>query len=205
MRTLLKYSSITAIVLMICSQSGAQNALQMNIGYNVNIPAGDFRNLVTNPAYKGFTAGFAYPFNDQFSLGLSFGYNDYYQKYPRQVYNDGKGSDISAVVSNSIQQIPLMITANYTLVDKGIIRPYIGGGAGVSFINFDQYLGEFDNPQSSAKLSLACEAGVFIPLSRYSSTALKIGASYNYVPYKESGISNLDTWGIQAGIRFPLH
>ncbi|HMH22264.1 MAG TPA: outer membrane beta-barrel protein [Puia sp.] len=205
MRPILKYGAVTAIILMICSQTRAQNALQMSIGYNVNIPSGDFRNLVTNPAYKGFTAGLAYPLNDRFSLGLSFGYNDYYQKYPRQVYDDGKGSNISAVVSNSIQQIPLQITANYTLLNKGFIRPYIGGGAGVNFISFDQYLGEFDNPESSTRLSLTGEAGFFIPLSRYSSTALKIGASYNYVPYHENGIANLDTWGIHAGIRFPLH
>jgi hypothetical protein len=98
----------------------------------------------------------------------------------------------------------MMITANYALVKKGFIRPYIGGGAGVNFINFDQYLGEFDNPHSSAKLALSGEAGVFIPLSQFSSTALKIGAIYNYVPFNSYGVSNLNNWGVQAGIRFPL-
>jgi opacity protein-like surface antigen len=195
---------MAAIVLISCFGVKAQNALQVNIGYNVNFPTGAFRNLITNPAYKGFTAGLAYPVNDQLSVGLSLGYNDFYQKYPRQVYNQGKGSDISAVVSNSVQQSPMMITANYALVKKGFIRPYIGGGAGVNFINFDQYLGEFDNPHSSAKLALSGEAGVFIPLSQFSSTALKIGAIYNYVPFNSYGVSNLNNWGVQAGIRFPL-
>ena len=204
MRSLSKYWIIGAVTVMACSAVHAQNELQMNIDYNVNIPTGAFRNYVTHPAYKGFTAGLAYPLNDQLSLGLSIGYNDYYQKYPRQVYEDGKGSDISAVVSNSIQQLPLLITANYTLLKKGLIRPYVGAGAGLNFINFDQYLGEFDDPHSMTRLAVKGEAGFFIPLSSYSSTALKIGASYNYTPFNNYGVNNLDTWGIQAGIRFPL-
>ena len=204
MRSLSKYLIIGAITVMACSAAHAQNALQMSIDYNVNIPTGSFKDYVTHPAYKGFTAGLAYPVNDQLSLGISIGYNDYYQKYDRQVYNQGKGSDISAVVSNSIQQMPLLITANYALVKEGFIRPYIGAGAGLNFVSFDQYLGEFDDPHSMTKLAVRGEAGFFIPLSNYSSTALKIGASYNYSPFNTYGVNNLDTWGIQAGIRFPL-
>ncbi|HEX9510878.1 MAG TPA: OmpW family outer membrane protein [Puia sp.] len=204
MRLPVKYFIIGAITLMACSAVHAQNELQMSLDYNVNIPTGSFRDFVTHPAYKGFTAGLAYPLNDQLSLGLSFGYNDYYQKYPRQVYPNGKGSDISAMLSNSIQQLPLLVTANYALLKRGAVRPYVGAGAGLNFVNFDQYLGEFDNPHSMTKLALRGEAGILIPLSGYSSTALKIGGSYNYAPFNSYGVSNLDTWGIQAGIRFPL-
>lgn len=200
----LKYVGIAAILMVSFSAAHAQNELQMNINYNVNIPSGSFGDFIKNPAYKGFTAGLAYPLNDQLSLGLSLGYNDYYQKYPRDVYDQGKGSTISAVVSNSVQQIPLLITANYTLVKKGIIRPYIGAGAGVNFVSFDQYLGEFDDPHSLSKWALKGEAGVLIPLSSYSSTALKIGGSYNFAPFNSYGINNLDNWGIQAGVRFPI-
>ena len=204
MRTLIKYFFIGAIILTVSDTARAQHELQLSLDYNVNIPTGSFKDFVTHPAYKGFTAGLAYPLNDQLSVGLSFGYNDYYQKYPRQVYADGHGSDISAVVSNSIQQLPLLVTANYALLKKGVIRPYVGAGAGLNFIDFDQYLGEFDDPHSRTKLALRGEAGILIPLSSYSSTAIKIGGSYNYAPFNSYGVSNLDTWGLQAGIRFPL-
>src|ERR1700761_2327387 len=140
MRSWLKYSSIAAIILVTCGAAHAQDDLQLNIGYNVNIPTGGFKNYVTNPAYKGFTAGLSFPVTSQLSLGLNVGYNDFYQKYPRTQYSDGHGSSLSAVVSNSIQLVPLTFSANYALVKKGFIRPYIGAGAGVNFINFDQYL-----------------------------------------------------------------
>lgn len=203
--SIVKYISIAAIVLMIGTAADAQNSMQVTLGYNVDIPTGGFKNYITNPAYKGFTAGLAYPFNDQFSLGLNIGYNDFYQKYPRQDYIDGKGSSISAVVSNSIQQVPVTIAANYVLLKKGLIRPYIGAGAGVNFISFDQYLGEFDNPQSMTKLTAIGEAGFLIPLNYNGETALKIGGSYNYVPFNNYGTSNLDSWGLHAGLRFALH
>ena len=204
MRLSIKYLFIGVLSLTASGTARAQHELQMSLDYNVNIPTGSFKDFVTHPAYKGFTAGLAYPLNDQLSVGLSFGYNDYYQKYPRQVYADGHGSDISAVVSNSIQQLPLLVTANYTLLKKGVIRPYVGAGAGLNFVDFDQYLGEFDDPHSKTKLALRGEAGILIPLSSYSSTAIKIGGSYNYAPFNSYGVGDLDTWGIQAGIRFPL-
>jgi len=204
MRSTIKYFFLATMILMACGTVRAQHELQMSLDYNVNIPTGSFKDFVTHPAYKGFTAGLAYPLNNQLSVGLSIGYNDYYQKYPRQVYADGHGSDISAVVSNSIQQLPLLVTANYTLLKRGVIRPYVGAGAGLNFVDFDQYLGEFDDPHSKTKLALRGEAGILIPLSSYSSTAIKIGGSYNYAPFNSYGVGNLDTWGVQAGIRFPL-
>jgi opacity protein-like surface antigen len=202
MRSLFRYSFIASLILIVCVQVKAQNPLELNIGYQMNIPAGSFRNYISNPAYKGFTAGLAVPLNDQFSLGLSVAYNDYYQKYSRAVYDDGKGSAISAVISNSIQQVPIMLTASYTLLKKGFIRPYIGAGGGMNLISFDQYLGEYDNPQSKVKATLEGEAGFYIPLRRYSATAIKIGANYQYAPYAKD--INLDNWGIHAGIQFAL-
>ncbi|MBS1605102.1 MAG: outer membrane beta-barrel protein [Bacteroidetes bacterium] len=201
-----RYGVIAFLLLAVGTAAQAQyhNDLQFNVNYNVNIPSGSFRNFINNPAWKGFTAGLAYPVTSQLRVGLSVGYNDYYQKYPRQVYSEGAGSDVSAVLSNSVQQIPLLATADYTLLKKGLIRPYVGAGAGVDFVSFDQYLGEFDNPQSSAHLALRGEAGILIPLSSYSATAIRIGGSYNYAPYNRDGIKALDNWGIHAGVSIPI-
>src|SRR6185312_12811729 len=201
----LRCSIFIAIALVVALASQAQQNVQFDLDYNIDFPAGSsFRSLVTQPAYKGFTAGFAYAFTNQLSAGLSIGYNDYYQKFPRQVYSNGPGSDISAVITNSIQQAPLLATIEYSFLKKGMIRPYVGGGAGVNFIAFDQYAGEFDNPVNYAKFALRGQAGVLIPLSRGSSTAIRVGASYNYAPLKEQGITNLNNWGVHAGIRLPL-
>lgn len=204
MSAFLKYNGLMAILLVGCLEADAQHILQLNAGYLINIPAGSFRDLITNTAYRGFTAGISYPFTTQLSAGLSMGYNDYYQKYPRRIYTEGKTKAISAVVSNSIQQTQLMVGGNYTLLKTGIVRPYIGAGIGLNFINFDQYLGQFDNPHTDAKLAISGEAGIFIPWGSNTSNAVKIGGSYNYAPLKMYGINNLDNWGLHAGVRIQL-
>ena len=207
MRTQLKYITVAVILFAAVGKASAQkDELQMNIGYNVNIPSGDFRNYINKPAYKGFTAGLMYTVTSQLAVGLNIGYNDYYQKYPRQVYQTGADGAISAVVSNSVQQFPILAAANYSFLQPGsIIRPYVGAGFGVNFVSFDQYLGEFDDPHTNAKLDVKGEAGVYVSLSNYSSTAIKIGGSYNYTPYNMNGIKTLNSWGLEAGIRFAIH
>jgi len=194
------------LLLFLAVRVQAQNEIQFNANYNINFPSGfDFRNMVKHPAYKGFTAGFSYAFDSCLRVGISVGYNDYYQKYARQVYSNGPGSDISAVLSNSIQQVPLLATIDYSILKKGMIRPYIGGGAGINFITLDQYLGEFGNPVNNTRFALRGEAGITIPLSRWRSSCIRIGGSYNYAPYNKYGINNLNNWGVQAGISVPLH
>jgi len=197
---------IALALLLVTGTALKAQGLQFNAAYNINFPTGpSFRNLVDHAAFKGFTAGFAYPVMSRLRVGLSIGYNDYYQKYARQVYSNGPGSDISAVVSNSIQQAPLLVTVDYTFLKKGLLRPYIGAGAGINFITFDQYLGEFDNPVNSTYFAARGEAGLLLPLSKTSGTAVRIGGSFNYAPYKKYGIDDLNNWGVHAGISVPFH
>lgn len=206
MRSWLKYGSTAALIIFACTAVRAQSpGMWLNMGYDVNMPASmSFKNYITNPAYRGFNLGLAYPFNSQLSLGVNVAHNDYYQKYPRQTYSS-TGSSISAVVSNSIQQTPLTLSLQYVVLKHGFFRPYIGAGGGVNFIGFDQYLGEFDNPQTTAKWTANGEAGLLLVLSNYSGTAIRLGAQYNYAPLNNYGVNDLDNWGFQAGVRFGLH
>jgi len=183
----------------------AQQGLQMYIGYRLDVPTGSFTNQVSNTAGKGFNAALSYSLNTNLSLGLMVSYNDYYQKYPRAVYTDGQGTDISAVMTNSIQQIPIQFVADYKLLDKGLVQPYVGLGAGFNMVSYDQYLGEFDNPQNAIRPTFSGDAGIFIPVSKYSPTAIRLGAGYNFTPMNKAGIKDLNSFGFHAGVRFPLH
>ncbi|HLK29373.1 MAG TPA: outer membrane beta-barrel protein [Puia sp.] len=205
MRFLQKYSSALALALVICSAAFSQNGMELNLNYNVGIPSGSLKDYVNKASFRGFTGSIDYAVSSRLRVGLGFGFNDYYQKYPRQVYDEGGNTSVSAVLSNSIQQYPLIAHASYELISKGIIKPYIGAGGGVNFISFGQYLGEFGGSASYTRFLLQGEAGILIPLSSYSSTAVKIGGTYNYAPFHEFGTKDLSSWGIQAGIRFPLH
>ncbi|PVD53267.1 hypothetical protein DC498_05165 [Terrimonas sp.] len=182
-----------------------QGRTTLNINYSVNSPMGSFEdNIVSKPSFRGWNANILHGIDDHISIGLQTGFNYYHEKFPRQVYNT-KDGDISAVVTNTVQTIPLQAKLRYNLAPGAIVQPYIGAGAGGNIIMFNQYLGGFSGSSKSGfGFAVSPEAGIQIPFTRSGSSGLTIGAEYNYMPFKYADIKNLNNWGIHAGVRFPL-
>src|SRR3990170_3701546 len=129
MKAILKYAGLSAIVLMAFFSGQAQQKLQVQLGYNFNTPVGSsFKEAISKTSFRGFNGEITYPVNNQLNVGLGVSYNDFYQKYPRQIYNT-KDGDISAVISNSIQVTPILAKVNYSFLKEGLVRPYVGLGA----------------------------------------------------------------------------
>ncbi|MFT3702679.1 MAG: outer membrane beta-barrel protein [Agriterribacter sp.] len=182
-----------------------QGQLSMNLNYSVNTPTGSFKSdIISKTSLRGWNAGLLYGISDHFSVGLQAGFNDYSEKYPRQVY-DLKGGAISAVLTNSVQTIPIQAKVKYNLIPSGFIQPYIGAGVGGNLVTFNQYVGEFSNTSKSGFYFAASpEAGITIPFGRGAGSGLTLGANYNYMPFNYGDIKNLNNWGVFAGIKFPL-
>ena len=194
-------------VLIFYSQAATaqQRTLQFNINYNYSMPVGSFKSdLINNNSPRGFMGGLMYSFSDKLSAGLAFGYQDYYQKYPRAVYALSKTQDVSAVLTNSIQTSPLLLKAVYFPFEGAFLKPYISVGAGANVVDFNQYLGQFGNSQTNTEFLAQGGLGVKIPFSRFNSSGFNIGADYNYAPYKMNGYNDLNSVNLYAGITIDL-
>ncbi len=181
--------------------------VKLNINYNYSLPMGNFKNnIISNGSAGGANAELMFGLSNTLSVGAGLGFQDYYQKYPRAVYQTGSTEATSGVLSNSIQTIPLLAKITYSPLGgkTGFIQPYVTGGAGVSFVNFQQYLGEFGASYNAASFAAQAGAGVFIPFGKLSSAGIRLGADYNYVPYNKDGFGSLNTLDIRAGVYFPL-
>jgi outer membrane protein W len=182
-----------------------ERSLQLDLNYAVGIPSGSFKtDAVDKTSARGWTANLMYNLNDKRSIGIGTGFQDFYQKYPRAVYKLAEGGEVSAVLTNSIQTIPLLAEFQYRFMPGKVVQPYVGVGVGGNMIGFDQYLGEFDNSKSSFKFAARPEAGVFIPFRKDGPAGLHVFGAYNYMPYKEDGVDNLNNWGAGVGVKFPL-
>jgi hypothetical protein len=180
-------------------------ALQLDLNYSIGIPSGSFKEeAVDKASFRGWTANLLYNINDHISVGLGTGYQDFYQKYPRAVYKLQEGGEISAVLSNSIQTIPILAQVQYRLVSEGMIQPYIGVGVGGNVVVFDQYLGEFANSQTNIKFAARPQAGLFVPFRKGGPAGIHAFGAYNYMPYKMNGVDDLSNWGAGIGVKFPL-
>jgi hypothetical protein len=87
---------------------------------------------------------------------------------------------------------------------SSFVQPYISAAAGVSVVDFRQYLGEFGGNDNSANFMAQAGAGILIPFSHTSAAGIKLGANFNYINYSKNGFSNLNNVDFLAGVYIPL-
>lgn len=206
----IKYIAAFLTLMIIASVSAnaqQKGILKLDLNYNYSIPLGSFKNdLISDASPRGVTGAFMYGINNKWSAGVQFGYQDYYQKYPRAIYKTGDNEETSAVLTNSIQTIPVIAKGTFKPLGgtSSFIQPYISAGAGISMIDFKQYLGEFGSQSTSGVFTAQAGAGFMVPFSKGGASGFSIGADYNYVPYKKFGYQNMNNLSLRAGVHFPL-
>lgn len=201
--SLIIFCSVPAISL----HAQKNNKLILDVNYNYALPMGDFKSqIVSDGSPRGMSADFTYRINNNFSAGLGFGFQDFYQKYPRALYKTGDNETTSAVLSNSVQVIPVMLKGAYYPMGakKSFVQPYISAGAGLGISTFTQYLGEFGGRDNAARLALQGGAGAFIPFSKTSRSGFSIGADYNMINFNKYDIKNFNNLSFKAGIYIPV-
>jgi opacity protein-like surface antigen len=182
-----------------------ERELQLDINYAIGIPAGSFKSdLVDKTSSRGWTANIMYNATNKVAVGLGFGFQDFYQKFPRAVYKLEEGGEVSAVLTNSIQTIPVLAQVQYRFLPGKAVQPYVGLGLGGNIIVYDQWLGEFENSKSSFKFAARPEAGLFIPFRPQGPAGIHLFGAYNYMPYNKDGVDNLNNWGAGIGVKFPI-
>ena len=186
------------------AQSGT---VKLNLYYNYGLPTGSFKSdVISNGSPRGGGADILYNIDPVWAAGLSVAFQDYYQKYPRALYNTGKNEQISAVLSNSVQSTPILAKVVFNPLgrQRSAIQPYISAGAGFSMISDKQYLGQFESSDASVAFAGQIGAGVQVPFGSRSSSGLLLGANYNLVPYNKNDLSHLNSIDFRLGVYLPL-
>ena len=205
MKTSYKIIAVLMAGLFMASMAQAQEGrLTLNLNYSVNTPVGDFKDFVNKTSYRNWAGSLLYNINDKLAVGLGTGFQDFYQKYPRQVYKLADGSDISAVVSNSVQAVPLLAQVQYNFTPNATIQPYVSVGVGGNMILYRQYIGEFGNSKNKFGFAARPEAGVYIPFRKGGPSGITLRADYNYMPVEYNDLKGMDNWGAGIGVKFPL-
>ena len=205
LRYLIMITVLSSIVNNAVSQ--ADGKIKMKLNYNIGMPVGDFKNSYLNKtSYNGAGGEIFYFFNPKVALGLNIGYQSYYQKYPRQTYKTSDNQNISAVLSNTVELMPVMVNGTFTPLSVGSsrVRPYVSAGAGITLVNYRQFYGEFSNGNASTSLAAQAGAGAMFSFGKNRTSSLQLGANYNYASYNNNGLKSLNTLGLQVGIIFPL-
>src|SRR5688500_12507772 len=100
MKQLIKKLIVCSAGVIISATAPAQRnqPFTLALNYNVAVPVSEtFKDYVSKTSFRGFQGAILYRLNEQFRLGLQVTFNDFYEKYGRQVYKSSDGADISAV------------------------------------------------------------------------------------------------------------
>jgi hypothetical protein len=203
----LKILSFVLCILSVSQLNAQKGTVKMNLLYNYALPLGSFKtDVISKGSPRGVSGDILYNATDKLAVGLGLGFQDFYEKYPRALYNTGDKEVTSAVLSNSVQVMPVLAKAEfYPLKGKNsFVQPYINAGAGLGITSFSQYLGEFGSTDNSAGFMFQGGAGVAIPFNKISHSGFRLGANYNMVSYNRNGYSNFNNVSFQAGLFFPL-
>ncbi len=200
-KLIILFAAFTCALITVQAQQGAA---KFTISYNAAIPTGSFKNMISGTSYRGFKADVLYGVSDNISVGLGSGFQDFYQKNPRQLYRLSDGSDMSAVLTYSIQTIPLLLQAKYLFTSGAVVQPYAALGVGGNLISFNELFGEFGNSLTKFGFAARPEAGVYIPFRKGGEAGFSLGASYNIMPFKNGDFQNLNHIGAHAGISIPM-
>lgn len=181
--------------------------MRLNLFYNYSLPQGSFKSdMISKGSPRGGRGELMYGISRTLAVGLQVGFQDYYQKYPRDVYTPDKNENISAVLTNSVQTTPIVAKAYFSPLgnQRLLIQPYVSAGAGLNMINYRQFLGQFESNDASAGFVAQAGAGLQIPFGGLGSSGIMLGVNYSYAPYKRSGFTNMNTLDFQAGVFLPL-
>lgn len=184
--------------------SAQQGEVRMTASIAGATPMGQFKDLVDKTSFRGTDINILYGINNQLGIGLNVGFQDFYQKFPRALYKLSDGSDISAVLTNSVQTIPFLATARYNFMTGETIQPYVSAGAGGAAVLNKQYVGEYPNETNKICFAARPSAGVYIPFKKGGEVGLNLGVNYTFIPYKQDDISNLSYLGFTIGVGFPM-
>lgn len=181
-----------------------QGEVRMTASIAGGMPSGDFKDIVDKTSLRGADISFLYGINEKWAAGLNVGFQDYYEKFPRALYKMSDGSDISAVITNSIQTIPFLATARYNFNSTAKIQPYASAGLGGAVVINRQFVGEYPNDDTKVGFAARPSVGVYIPFRKQGETGLNLGLNYTYIGYKQEDVSNISTIGFTVGIGFPM-
>jgi opacity protein-like surface antigen len=179
-----------------------QQAFHVNLNYAPSLPLGTFKDVTDGMSWRAWELNFLYQATSKFSIGLGGASQAYYKKYPQATLHES-GRDITAVVNNAIELMPVMVKARYEWGGK-LMRPFIGLGAGINLIRYDTYYGEFVDYNHEVQFAAQPEAGIHIPFTSTNKAGVNIGAGYNYMPFKNADVNTLNNVSFKAGLDLRL-
>ena len=143
--------------------------------YSMGFPTGDLREYIDEPSFRGFNFGYRYMLDENRALGLDMGWQTFFEKKDYATYTDGTSS-VSGIQYRYTNAFTASVQIDQVFNEGSDIRPFIGIGAGTSYMRRTLDMGLYRFERDPWQFMLQPEAGV----SLYTANGNAVMLTFNY-------------------------
>ncbi|MEI8006684.1 MAG: hypothetical protein WCI48_10785 [Bacteroidota bacterium] len=191
------------------SPEGFSPSSLYTLSWSISVPLGNLSSFVNNvsPAGGNFTG--RYFLKKGLAVGFEFGWNNYYEKYPRDTYYGDDGLAITAVQYSYAFVIPWKAGVYYYFMPSAIADPYVGLSLGGDYMEEHIMVQEYDIYNTQWGFTMSPEVGVLIKFGRFSHWGATASAQYwfntnsfNFAGY--NSYANMQGLNFNVGLTYML-
>lgn len=163
---------ILALGLMVSFQAAAQSS-KFTISYPVAFATGDLADYIKPVSFRGLSFDYTKMINRNVGLGLSTGWNVFYEELAYDTYTVGNES-ISGKQYRYSNSVPLLFTGSYYVKPNEKINPFARLGIGTIYTRRNTDMGIYTYEQEAWNFALAPEVGILVEVMDELNTAISI-------------------------------
>lgn len=199
------------IVVLLCVFSvmtgiaSAQEGGSVIFNYSVGFTAGSTKDFISPVSGRGFNFDFRYNVRENLSIGALVGWNYFFEKKDRAVYQvtqNNISGDVSAVQQRFLNMVPLMGQVQYRFISgSSPIIPYLGVAVGGYNVDYEKYTSNILDEVKRWDFGFAPHLGVFVPFAS-GEVGINVEVKYNYVNFSYNEINGISYFDTNFGVFF---
>jgi outer membrane protein len=157
-----KIFSIPAILFVTCTALYGQSSF--NISYSMGFAAGDLADYISQPSFRGAAMEFRKMVKPNIGVGLTFGWNVFYEEMSRESYTLGS-STLTGKQYRYSNNFPMLLGGNYYFSPGEKFNPFVGLGIGTIYTRRNTDMNLYTVEQEAWNFALVPEVGFLYSLT----------------------------------------
>jgi outer membrane protein len=147
------------------------------ITYSMGFTSGDLSDYIQKASFRGMTIDYHKMVNPNIGVGVSFGWNVFYEAKPYDTYTVDNVS-LSGKQWRYSNHFPMLLSAGYYLKPGETVNPYVGLGAGTIYTLRNTDMNLYTLEQEAWNFALQPEVGFNYSID--DATGVTVRAKYYY-------------------------
>jgi outer membrane protein len=150
---------ILIVIVSTVQESFSQSTF--SVQYAINFPMGDTKDYIEKTSFRGMSLDYRYRIMPNVAVGIGGGWYTFYEKKDYDTYTlPGDEMSASGIQYRYINTMPLLLVGDYYFSPEEKFSPFVGLGIGITYVEANTQMGQFDFEVDTWQFNLAPEVGI---------------------------------------------